>query len=420
MAKGFVALDMRALWLILILSSMPLSAMAQNPPDSSKLEALSAEQKAAEAKKAKLEAERKAAKAEIERLRRGLIDAAAQAQSYEKAARSATRKMDDLSKQKADLMKALIRDREEMGNWLGLLQRLERTPPPSIAVQPKDALKAAQAASLMATVTKELGARADSVESQLSEIQLVETKITKEHAQLTQAERDLAARRKTIDGQVEEKTKLEASIREQSEAQDKIIKRLVSEANDLKSLVETFEARARASKRRRSADSTTLRGQDGGIPTPRRKPRADRPAAPFIMPPETNRFADARGQLRAPVQGRITTKYRARMADGTRAQGLTVKTSARGQVVSPYTGRIAFVGPFKEYENVYMLDVGEGYFIVLTGLAKTHGREGDVVQSGEPIGAMPAGRAPALYIELWKNGSPVDPTPWLGTVFARG
>ncbi len=396
-----------------------MPAYGQAAPDAAKLEQIKQQEKEAAARKAKLEAERKAASAEIERLRQNLIAAAAQAQSYEKASQSASKELNALTRRSAALQSDLTRDRKSMTQLLAMLQRLERNPPPAIAVQPKDAVKAAQAAGLMASVNRQLELRARAISGKLAEIEILQSDISKKRTTLSSNEKDLERRRQSIATQVETKKVLEASIRKRSAAEDKNIARLVDKAKDLEGLIAAFEARARAAPRVKPGAGGSFRGQSGDVPWPRKKPRADRAPEPFVMPPETDRFADARGALRAPLQGRITGKYNTRQKDGSRNQGLTVSANVKAQVVAPYTGRIAFVGPFKNYDSVYMLDVGQGYFIVLTGLGKTYGREGDTIAMGEPIGQMPAKANAALYIELWKNGSPTDPTPWFGAAFAR-
>lgn len=403
----------------MILFALCAPAYAQSTSDASRLEQIKAQEAEAAARKVKLEKDRKAAIAEIKQLRQNLISAAAQAQTYERAARTASKEMTQLTRKAEALDADLTQDRASMSRLLALLQRLERTPPPAVAVQPSDAVKAAQAAGLMASVNRQLDLRARTISGKLAEIEILQSEIGKKQTTLTSNEKDLERRRKSIASQVDEKKVLEAGIREQSAQQDKIIKRLTSQAKDLEDLIAAFEARARAAPRIKPDTGGGPRGQTGDAPWPRLKPRADRALEPFIMPPQTDRFADARGRLRAPVSGRITGTYNKRLKDGSRSQGLTVTAISNAQVVAPYTGRIAFVGPFKNYDSVYMLDVGQGYFIVLTGLGKTYGREGDIITGGEPIGEMPAKRSAALYIELWKNGSPADPTPWFGAAFAN-
>ncbi|MEE9347458.1 MAG: peptidoglycan DD-metalloendopeptidase family protein [Robiginitomaculum sp.] len=406
--------------LLLILLGLPNLAYAQSAADNDKLSEVTKAQEQAEAEKARLDAQRRKAEVEIKRLRAGLIDAAAQAQSYEKASSAASRKLTDLTGKSRDLTRSITADRESMADLLSALQRLERTPPPPIAVMPKDASKAAQAAMLLTAVTQALAERSAMLAAKLETLEQLEGKITGEKSKLEESERDLDVRRASISKSVKEKTALEASIAKRSKAQDRRIATLAGEAEDLRALISAFEARSRsADPRVKPAARGSLRGQSGAVPYPRTKPRADRPPEPYVRAPDTDRFADARGSLRAPVRGRIISKYNTSLKDGSRSKGYKIATSANAQVIAPYTGRIAFVGPFKSYGNVVMLNVGEGYFIVLTGMGTAHGHEGDIIEAGEPIGTMGARLNSELYIEFWKNGTPVNPAPWLATAYAK-
>lgn len=411
----------RHIFVILAVSLAPICA-AQTAPDPADLSKVTAEKAKAEAEKAKLDKERAAAEAEIKRLRAGLIDAAAEAQSYERAARTVAQKLTDLEREASKIEAAMKSDRAAMADLLAVLQRLERNPPPAIAVMPEDAAKAARAAKLMSTVTHNLSERSEALRIKLQTLNALQAEISNKKRVLTENEREISKRRAAISKDVGVKTALEARIRKRSAEQEARIAKLTADAKSLQDLITKFEQRARSAAPRvkpLKPGNNRLRGQEGKVPVPRLKPRADRPPEPYIPPPDTARFADARGAIRAPVQGRITRKYKARNADGSRESGYTVSTRAGAQVVAPYSGRIAFSGPFKTHGNVFMLDVGDNYFIVLTGLSKAYGGEGDRVSSGEPIGVMGGGASESLYIEFWKNGSPIDPGPWLGTAFAR-
>ena len=94
---------------------------------------------------------------------------------------------------------------------------------------------------------------------------------------------------------------------------------------------------------------------------------------------------------------------------------MTLTTRPSTQVIAPFGGRIEFAGAFKNYDNVVILNVGQNYFMLLTGLGEIYVSSGEMVTSGEPLGLMPTGQKNAeLYIELRKNGAPVNPKPWLG------
>ena len=103
-------------------------------------------------------------------------------------------------------------------------------------------------------------------------------------------------------------------------------------------------------------------------------------------------------------------------------KGITVGGSSESQVIAPYAGRVEFAGAFKNYENVVILNVGDGYFILLTGLGETYIETGENIKTGEPIGLLPfkANGTANLYIELRKAGKTIDPNPWLGAALASG
>jgi septal ring factor EnvC (AmiA/AmiB activator) len=97
-----------------------------------------------------------------------------------------------------------------------------------------------------------------------------------------------------------------------------------------------------------------------------------------------------------------------------------LKTAKRAQVVAPFPGRVEFSGEFND-DNVVILNVGNGYFIVMTGLGETFASAGDSVAGGEPLGIMPSGNTakPEFFMEFRKDRASIDPSPWIGTALAK-
>jgi septal ring factor EnvC (AmiA/AmiB activator) len=70
-----------------------------------------------------------------------------------------------------------------------------------------------------------------------------------------------------------------------------------------------------------------------------------------------------------------------------------------------------------------LIEHGDGYHTLLTGLETVNIAEGDWVLQGELIGTLPERlrsgtselAAPELYVEIRKNGKPIDPTPWFAS-----
>jgi septal ring factor EnvC (AmiA/AmiB activator) len=82
-------------------------------------------------------------------------------------------------------------------------------------------------------------------------------------------------------------------------------------------------------------------------------------------------------------------------------------------------GRVGFAAPFRSYGLLVIVDRGGGYHAVMAGFQKLDAAVGQLVRAGEPVGTMPpwtpgqSGTRPALYVELRREGQPIDPGPWL-------
>jgi murein hydrolase activator len=121
----------------------------------------------------------------------------------------------------------------------------------------------------------------------------------------------------------------------------------------------------------------------------------------------------------APAQGAITRAYGEREGQGPSAQGVLVRTRSAAQVVSPAAGEVAYAGVFRSYGQVLILNLDGGYVLVLTGLESISVQVGATVRAGQPVGEMSGSDTPApeLYVEVRREGRPIDPGRWLA---ARG
>jgi len=130
-------------------------------------------------------------------------------------------------------------------------------------------------------------------------------------------------------------------------------------------------------------------------------------------------MAEGHGRLTAPVAGSIVRAF-GTATDAGPASGVSYQAPPNARVVSPCGGRVVFAGPFRSFGLLMIVDCGGGYHFVLSGLDRLDGQVGQTVQPGEPVGVMPAwdpqnaaGSRPTLYMELRKDGIPVNPAPFL-------
>jgi murein hydrolase activator len=135
-------------------------------------------------------------------------------------------------------------------------------------------------------------------------------------------------------------------------------------------------------------------------------------------------FADAKGRLTMPAQGRQVLGFGEKTQYGGQSKGLVLETRTGAQVTSPCDGWIVYAGEFRSYGQLLIINAGGGYHVLLAGLSQIDVQPGQFVLGGEPVGTMSgwsqqaqsaaaaANTAPVLYVEFRKDGTPIDPDPW--------
>lgn len=120
----------------------------------------------------------------------------------------------------------------------------------------------------------------------------------------------------------------------------------------------------------------------------------------------------------SPVAGRIIRSW-GENTDAGPSSGISIRSPPAAHVLAPCTGRVAYGGPFRSFGVLLILDCGGGYHFVLAGFDRLAVQVGMSVWSGEPVGVMPgwdprgSGARPSLYMELRRDGQPVNPAPFL-------
>ena len=156
-------------------------------------------------------------------------------------------------------------------------------------------------------------------------------------------------------------------------------------------------------------------------PCQSRRREPGRPAAPPPTAPGglfTQSILARKGQLPAPVIGRVVQGFGRRDGRGQITKGVAIRSRAGAPVVAPFDGRVLYAGPFRSYGLILIIDHGQGYHTLLAGLGRLHMAVGQTVLAGEPIGVMARDNELSadrldLYLELRHDGTPIDPLPWL-------
>lgn len=189
--------------------------------------------------------------------------------------------------------------------------------------------------------------------------------------------------------------------------------KLRSEARDneelIAALVKQRQAREEAERKARDEEEkkAALRLQSASLPPPTTSPHlAERPKDLRQGPP-------VRGGMANPVSGRIVRNYGQTDAAGSASKGIVFGAEARSRVVAPYDGQVVYAGPFRGYGRILIIEHGGGYHTLLSGLGRIDCAVGQWILAGEPVAVMGEQSGAGLYVELRRDGQPVNPLPWL-------
>ncbi len=134
-------------------------------------------------------------------------------------------------------------------------------------------------------------------------------------------------------------------------------------------------------------------------------------------------FAALKGQLRAPVNGRVAQAF-GRVVDadfGTQTfnAGVVFVAALGTPVHAIAPGLVRFAGWFRGYGRLVILDHGDRFFTVSGHLGELAVDVGDAVKAGEAIGTVGdtgSLSGARLYFEIRQGSQPLDPGDWLASV----
>ncbi|MDC9834496.1 murein hydrolase activator EnvC family protein [Rhizobium binxianense] len=359
-------------------------------------------------------------------IRQALIESAARRKTLDRQILESEKKLADLGVKQDGIRRSLHERRGLLAEVLAALQRMGRNPPPALLVTPDDALASVRSAILLGAVVPGIRKETDKLAADLASLAALQTASAAEKAGLTATMTDGIEEERRMDLLLAENDKLSRSNAAELAAEKKRSEELAGKATSLEGLVASMEseiasvrdaaAAARQAEENRKLMTDEQRAQakalaDSGVPDKNRIA----PAYPF---------GELKAKLEVPVAGDILRQFGDADGTGHEAMGMTVATNPETVVSAPADGLVVFAGAFRSYGQMIILDTGDGYHLVLSGMDTINTRQGKFVFSGEPLAVMGAKRVasatalaletdrPTLYIEFRKDGKPVDSRPW--------
>lgn len=138
---------------------------------------------------------------------------------------------------------------------------------------------------------------------------------------------------------------------------------------------------------------------------------------PLKPPGKAKPFAQSRGQLIAPVQGRVLARF-GQTKSGTqlRWKGQWLAAPKGTAVRAAAAGRVAYVGWMHRYGLMVILEHDGGYYTLYGHADAADVKLGQWVDAGSRIaraGTSGGHRDSGIYFEIRKGRSAIDPRPWL-------
>ncbi|MGK6322262.1 murein hydrolase activator EnvC family protein [Sphingomonas sp. DT-51] len=124
--------------------------------------------------------------------------------------------------------------------------------------------------------------------------------------------------------------------------------------------------------------------------------------------------ASAAPAYRLPARGRLLTGLGELSGNGVRARGLTLAVPRGATLVAPAGGVVRYVGAFRSYGTIVILDHGAGWQTLVTGIGAATVRRGETVAPGAPLGHAPDRGDAAVTVELRRRGVPMDVAQLVG------
>lgn len=398
--------------------------------------------------------------AERERINQGLVDTARLIQRSEAQMTGMEARMGELETQEKQLRGSLIERHDSISRLLAAMQRMGRNPPPVLVTKREDALQMVRSAMMLAAAFPELRSQALSLTERLTTLGRVMDDIRSEGDKLRAETARLAESRTRLSQLMESKRQSLSERQGELERVRREAAEIAKNVTDLNELIAKLDKTvtahvgpdltAAAATTPPGDTSASAEGAASPAPTPppasgpppakgklatpntpgaaasppsviEIAPKGSRPASFGRMHPAVP-FAQTRGHLPLPAQGRRILAFGEKTQYGGQSKGMVLETRHSAQITSPSDGWVVFAGEFRTFGQLLIINAGDGYHILLAGLSQIDVQLGQFVLAGEPVGVMsgaprsakakPAENAPVLYIEFRKDGRPIDPAPW--------
>ena len=376
-------------------------------------------QEAERARAVEIEAQRqaqaqvRAAAAEEERLGRERAAAAVRLRALEATTEARAQVVAELARRRGEAEGRLAARAAELAPFLPLIERLGLFPAETLLAVPMAPEDSVRGLIVLGGMVRELEAEAAKLRAEQAEVDGLQAQIDAELPGLAAAQAAQAQAGQALDAQIAAARDVRRHAEGAAAEAERRAAAAGARAADLRAALVRIEEERRAAEAKARADAEAAGKARREAEAEAARARAEalsRPAGPGLGAPK--------GVLAAPVAGPVLRGFGEPTESGT-TTGMSFQPASAARVVSPCGGRVVYGGVFRSFGLLLIVDCGAGTHFVLSGFERLDVQVGQTVQPGEPVGQMPpwdprgtAGR-PSLYLELRRDGQPVNPAPYL-------
>lgn len=348
---------------------------------------------------ARLEQQALLARDEAEQARRRAAALAARIQQAEADIAAARARIAIIARQQRAQAARLAARQEPVVRLTAALQMMARRPLALALVQPGSVADAVHMRAVLGQVLPVIEQRTAGLRQELEASRALRATAQQAADSLARAQADRKARQDALAALETQKRLAARDYRANAGLESERALALGEKARDIVDLMDRLE------------EAGDLRDRLAALSGPLLRPA--RPSEAAAPAPERERSAGGPPAYRLPVIGQLVTGMGEVNDGGVRSRGLTLVTQPGAQAIAPTAGRVAFAGPYRDYGQILIIDHGQGWTTLITGLHRVTAQVGDMVRQGDPVGITGAER-PDITVELRRNGRPVDIVPLVG------
>jgi len=400
----------------LILTTIPASKLAaqireNNQENTTKLQTLRKQIKKSSERAVVLEDQAREIREEIFLIQKNLINSAAKIQIIEEDIFIKEDNLLDLRVRELELKKNLSTKNFEMASTLGAMQRLSLQKANIVAFKPNDALSTLRTTSLLKVILPNLKNRANIIENDLSNLDNIRAEMRQQSVELRNNRTKLVTANNEIDDLLKKRLGRQSNIEYSTQKERERLRIFAETAISLEDLIKKIASEIIL------REEAAITAQQGLRDKPNHK-HIFVSTASISTPRSSLSFARAKGNIALPARGSINQIYNQLLPTGQRAKGIIINTHSGAPVVAPHDGHIVFSGIFRSYGQLLIIDHGEGYHTLLSGMKNINGIVGQSILKGEPVGQMSIEKFSSdsnhkLYVELRQKGKPINPMLWI-------